>query len=82
MRSSIARSGVRLAIALTAVGMVQGCAGLMNTRVGFLPTANSSSTRSMLSVYDKRSSHYMESPYAGSLLKAPEDRSSKPFWMY
>jgi hypothetical protein len=77
MRTTIAR----VTLALSAVAALQGCASIRSTRVGFLPTENSSATRSMLSTFNPNPYQRLDLS-AGALLKAPEDRRSRPFWMY
>jgi hypothetical protein len=58
---------------------LQGCAELSNIRVAPLPQENSSSQRSMLSLYNPLPYQH-RSMSAGMWLRAPEDRN--PRYLY
>lgn len=71
----------RLALALAAFVLLQGCAELQGMRVATLRPENSSSNRSMLSYFNPLTSQ-QRSAAEGSLLRAPEDRGRSPFFFH
>ncbi|HKH94139.1 MAG TPA: hypothetical protein VKA54_20210 [Gemmatimonadaceae bacterium] len=66
----------RMIVALGAVASLQGCAALSSVRVAPLATENSSSQRSMLSLFNPMPFQH-RSLSDGMLLRAPEDRNPK-----
>jgi len=66
----------RLLAALCVMGSLQACSSLSSIRVGMLPTENSSSQRSMLSLYNPLAFQH-RSQSEGSLLRMPEDRNPR-----
>lgn len=70
----------RMIVALGAVATLQGCAALSNVRVAPLATENSSSQRSMLSLYNPLPFQH-RSMSEGFLLRAPEDRNPKYLYL-
>jgi hypothetical protein len=66
----------RLTLTIGAVASLQGCAALSNMRVAPLPTENSSSQRSMLSLFNPIPFQH-RSMSDGMLLRAPEDRNPR-----
>jgi hypothetical protein len=71
----------RLAVALSAIAFVQGCAALQNVRVAPLRAENSSANRSMVSQFNPLASQHRSVNDRG-LLKAPEDRGRTGLWLY
>lgn len=71
-----AKSVGRLILSVGAVMSLQGCAALSNVRVAPLPTENSSSQRSMLSLFNPLPFQH-RSVSDGMLLRAPEDRNPR-----
>ena len=69
----------RLILAVGAVTSLQGCAALSNVRVAPLPVENSSSQRSMLSLFNPVPFQH-RSLSEGALLRAPQDRN--PRYLY
>jgi hypothetical protein len=70
----------RITLALCAAGSLQACAGLSNMRVSTLPRENSSSERSMLSLYNPLPFQH-RSLYEGMLLRSPQDRNPKYIYL-
>jgi hypothetical protein len=68
-----------LMLALAAVVLLQGCAGLQSRRVAPLATENSSAHRSMLAQFSPLPWAHREA-YDGALLRAPEDRAGGVLW--
>lgn len=66
----------RLILSVGAVVSLQGCAALSNVRVAPLPRENSSSQRSMLSLFNPLPFQH-RSVSDGMLLRAPEDRNPR-----
>ena len=66
----------RMVLALGTVATLQGCAALSNVRVAPLAAENSSSQRSMLSLFNPVPFQH-RSLSDGVLLRAPQDRNSK-----
>ena len=66
----------RVVLAIGALSALQGCAALSNVRVAPLPRENSSSQRSMLSLYNPLPFQH-RSVSDGMLLRAPEDRNPR-----
>ena len=66
----------RTIVALGAVATLQGCAALSNVRVAPLAAENSSSQRSMLSLFNPMPFQH-RSLSDGALLRAPEDRNPR-----
>ena len=66
----------RVILAVGAVATLQGCAALSNVRVAPLPRENSSTQRSMLSLYNPLPFQH-RSASDGMLLRAPEDRNPR-----
>jgi len=66
----------RIILALGAVATLQGCAALSNVRDAPLAAENSSSQRSMLSLFNPVPFQH-RSLSDGVLLRAPQDRNSK-----
>ena len=79
MRIRSGRRALPIAIALTALSGLGGCAELQKIRVAPLGTENSSAYRSMLADYDPLRSHHRSQSI---LLQAPEDRGRKLFWYH
>ena len=70
----------RLIVALCAAGSLQACAALSNVRVAPLQPENSSSDRSMLSLYNPLPFQH-RSVSEGAFLRAPQDRNSKYLYL-
>jgi hypothetical protein len=66
----------RLVAAVCVAASLQACASLSSVRVGMLQTENSSSQRSMLSLYNPLATQH-RSLNQGMLLRAPEDRNPR-----
>jgi hypothetical protein len=66
----------RMIVVLGAVASLQGCAALSNVRVAPLPQENSSSQRSMLSLFNPLPFQH-RSLSEGMWLRAPEDRNPR-----
>jgi hypothetical protein len=66
----------RVILVVGAVASLQGCAALANVHVAPLPTENSSSQRSMLSLFNPLPFQH-RSVSDGLLLRAPEDRNPR-----
>ena len=66
----------RLIVAIAAVATLQGCAALSNVRVAPLAAENSSSQRSMLSLFNPMPFQH-RSVSDGYMLRAPEDRNPR-----
>lgn len=66
----------RTLIALGAVASLQGCAALSNVRVAPLQPENSSTQRSMLSLYNPLPFQHRSASH-GLLLRSPEDRNPR-----
>ena len=69
----------RVVLAVGALASLEGCAELSGVRVAPLPQENSSSQRSMLSLYNPLPFQH-RSMSAGMWLRAPEDRN--PRYLY
>jgi hypothetical protein len=70
----------RLVVALCAAGALQACTALSNIRVAPLQPENSSSNRSMLSLYNPLPFQH-RSVSDGALLRAPQDRNPKYLYL-
>lgn len=70
----------RLIVVLCAAGTLQACAALSNLRVAPLQPENSSSNRSMLSLYNPLPFQH-RSVSDGALLRAPQDRNPKYLYL-
>ena len=70
----------RVTVALCLAGSLQACAGLSNVRVAPLQPENSSSNRSMLSLYNPLPFQH-RSVSDGALLRAPQDRNSRYIYL-
>jgi hypothetical protein len=66
----------RVVLAVGALATLQGCAALSNVRVAPLPQENSSTQRSMLSLYNPVPFQH-RSVSDGMMLRAPEDRNPR-----
>ena len=66
----------RVILAVGALATLQGCAALSNVRVAPLPRENSSTQRSMLSLYNPLPFQH-RSVSDGMMLRAPEDRNPR-----
>jgi hypothetical protein len=66
----------RVVLIVGTLAGLQGCAELSGIRVAPLPQENSSSQRSMLSLYNPLPSQH-RSMSAGMWLRAPEDRNPR-----
>ena len=66
----------RVVLIVGTMATLQGCAALSNVRVAPLATENSSSRRSMLSLYNPLPFQH-RSVHDGMLLRAPEDRNPR-----
>jgi hypothetical protein len=66
----------RMIVMVGAVASLQGCAALSNVRVAPLPQENSSSQRSMLSLFNPLPFQH-RSMSEGMWLRAPEDRNPR-----
>jgi hypothetical protein len=66
----------RVALTVGAVASLQGCAALSNVRVAPLGQENSSTQRSMLSLFNPMPFQH-RSVSDGMLLRAPEDRNPR-----
>ena len=69
----------RVVVALCLAGSLQACTALSNVRVAPLQPENSSSHRSMLSLYNPLPFQH-RSQSDGALLRAPQDRN--PRYLY
>ena len=69
----------RVVLAVGTLASLEGCAELSGVRVAPLPQENSSSQRSMLSLYNPLPFQH-RSMSAGMWLRAPEDRN--PRYLY
>ncbi|MDB4882693.1 MAG: hypothetical protein JWL95_1459 [Gemmatimonadetes bacterium] len=70
----------RLMAALCVAGSLQACTALSNVRVAPLQPENSSSNRSMLSLYNPLPFQH-RSVNDGALLRAPQDRNPKYLYL-
>jgi hypothetical protein len=70
----------RLVAASCAVGALQACSSLSNIRVAPLQAENSSSSRSMLSLYNPLTAQH-RSASEGYFLRAPQDRNPKYLYL-
>ena len=66
----------RVVLTVGALASLQGCAALSNVRVAPLPQENSSSQRSMLSLFNPLPFQH-RSLSEGTWLRAPEDRNPR-----
>ena len=71
-----ARSFGRLVIVLAMASALQACGALANVRVAPLQHENSSSQRSMLSLFNPLPMQHRSASH-GMLLRAPEDRNGR-----
>jgi hypothetical protein len=80
MRMKHMKTVGRLIAAVCAVGSLQACSALSNIRVAPLQPENTSSNRSMLSLYNPLTAQH-RSASEGYFLRAPQDRNSKYLYL-